>query len=282
MPARRCGWCRRSRSPAAISSQSAVHRPSISVAAWATGASQHSGLVIAATACPAGVVRLQVAGAGCDFEVARARGFQRTADGKFGVSPIADLDWNQAPEPMKKAAPEQAKASPTSNTDAAHYFVQEGRNALNRGNLAKARECVAQAQALNVTFHWWEDNPGKLAVDIMQAAEKESHAHVKDKSSTPATVKDAVVGAALGDLGTAVTAAAAAGGFSRADSHLTRTQVKLDERAWKELDKELNASLKRVQKIADDAGKRLEVYDQVDTKITKETYDVLRERLLPQ
>jgi DNA-binding transcriptional ArsR family regulator len=76
-------------------------------------------------------------------------------------------------------------------------------------------------------------------------------------AGTPATVKDAVVGAALGDVGSAVTAAAAAGGFSRPDSHLTRTQVKLDERAWKELDKELNATLKRVQKIADDAGKRL-------------------------
>ncbi len=32
----------------------------------------------------------------------------------------------------------------------------------------------------------------------------------------------------------------------------------------------------------DEKGKRLEVYDQVDTKITKETYDVLRARLLPQ
>jgi DNA-binding transcriptional ArsR family regulator len=76
-------------------------------------------------------------------------------------------------------------------------------------------------------------------------------------AGTPATVKDAVVGAAIGDVGTAVTAAAAAGGFSRPDSHLTRTQVKLDARAWKELDKELNATLKRVQKISDDAGKRL-------------------------
>jgi hypothetical protein len=32
----------------------------------------------------------------------------------------------------------------------------------------------------------------------------------------------------------------------------------------------------------DATGKRLEVFDQVDTKITKETYDVLRARLLPQ
>ena len=32
----------------------------------------------------------------------------------------------------------------------------------------------------------------------------------------------------------------------------------------------------------DAGGKRLEVLDQVDTKITRETYDVLRARLLPQ
>src|SRR3954453_6889134 len=76
-------------------------------------------------------------------------------------------------------------------------------------------------------------------------------------AGTPAPVKNAGVGAALGGLGRGVTAAAAAGGFSRADSHLTRTQVQLDERGWKELDKELNADLKRVQKIADDSGKRL-------------------------
>jgi DNA-binding transcriptional ArsR family regulator len=76
-------------------------------------------------------------------------------------------------------------------------------------------------------------------------------------AGTPATVKDAVVGAALGDVGSAVTAAAAAGGFSRPDSHLTRTQVTLDERGWKDLDNELNATLNRVQKIADASAKRI-------------------------
>jgi DNA-binding transcriptional ArsR family regulator len=76
-------------------------------------------------------------------------------------------------------------------------------------------------------------------------------------AGTPATVKDAVVGAALGDLGSAVTAAAAAGGFSRPDAHLTRTQITVDEKGWKDLDKELNATLTRVQKIADDSAKRL-------------------------
>jgi DNA-binding transcriptional ArsR family regulator len=76
-------------------------------------------------------------------------------------------------------------------------------------------------------------------------------------AGTPATVKDAVVGSALGDLGSAVSSAAAAGGFSRPDSHLTRTQVTLDARGWKDLDNELNATLARVQKIADASAKRL-------------------------
>lgn len=76
-------------------------------------------------------------------------------------------------------------------------------------------------------------------------------------AGTPPTVKDAVMGAALGDVGSAVTSAAAAGGFSRPDAHLTRTQVTLDERGWKDLDKELNATLARVRKIADDSAARL-------------------------
>ena len=76
-------------------------------------------------------------------------------------------------------------------------------------------------------------------------------------AGTSATVKDAVVGSALSDLGTAISSAAASGGFSRPDAHLTRTQVTLDEKGWKDLDSELNATLARVQKIADDSAKRL-------------------------
>ena len=89
--------------PASGSSAPPAEECDPSVAVWAKGASQKTGLVITAASCPAGVVRLQIADAGCDFEVARGRGFQTTADGKFGVSPIADLDWTTAPEPMKKA-----------------------------------------------------------------------------------------------------------------------------------------------------------------------------------
>lgn len=73
------------------------------VTAWTQRASARTGLTITPGGCPSGVVRLKVQGAGCDFEVRREGGFQRTADGSFGVSPIVDLDWDAAPEPMKKA-----------------------------------------------------------------------------------------------------------------------------------------------------------------------------------
>jgi DNA-binding transcriptional ArsR family regulator len=76
-------------------------------------------------------------------------------------------------------------------------------------------------------------------------------------AGTPPTVKNAVMGAAIGDLGSAVTAAAAAGGFSRADAQLNRTQVTVDDRGWKDIDKELKATATRVQKIVDDSAKRL-------------------------
>ncbi len=80
-------------------------RCSADVAAWAARASARSKMDVSAADCPRGVVRLHVAGAGCDFEVSSAReaGFRRTADGAFGVSPIADIDWNEAPPAMKRA-----------------------------------------------------------------------------------------------------------------------------------------------------------------------------------
>ncbi len=73
------------------------------IVAWTERASRRTGLAISPASCPFGLVRLQVTGAGCDFEVSRDHGFQRTEGGAFGVSPIVDMDWTTAPEPMKKA-----------------------------------------------------------------------------------------------------------------------------------------------------------------------------------
>jgi len=73
------------------------------VEAWAKAASRRTGLTIHPVACFVGLVRVEVAGAGCDFELTRNTAFQRTKDGAFGVSPIVNLDWSTAPEPMQKA-----------------------------------------------------------------------------------------------------------------------------------------------------------------------------------
>ncbi len=136
-----------------------------------------------------------------DVQAARARqgSTAETHPAKSVIQPVkATVAPSQpAPAPAKKTAVEQqAKDSPISDADAAHFFVQEGRTALKRGDLVRARQCVAKAQALNVTFHWWEDNPGKLAMDIMQAADKESRAHAKEKAVAAKESKPTPVAAA--------------------------------------------------------------------------------------
>jgi DNA-binding transcriptional ArsR family regulator len=74
----------------------------------------------------------------------------------------------------------------------------------------------------------------------------------------PKVVRESVVGASLGQLGEAVNAAAAGGGFKRPEAQLVREEIALDEKGFKDLAKELNRSLERVAKIRDDSAKRLE------------------------
>ena len=64
--------------------------------AWAARAAARMKKDVTAVACPGDLVRLHVENADCDFEVTRAGGFRRTASGKLGVSPIANLEWSTA------------------------------------------------------------------------------------------------------------------------------------------------------------------------------------------
>jgi DNA-binding transcriptional ArsR family regulator len=73
----------------------------------------------------------------------------------------------------------------------------------------------------------------------------------------PGLVKESVVGASLGQLGEAVSAAAAGGGFSRPEAQLVREEVELDEKGLQDIAKELSRSLERVAKIRDDSARRL-------------------------
>jgi DNA-binding transcriptional ArsR family regulator len=74
----------------------------------------------------------------------------------------------------------------------------------------------------------------------------------------PGLVKEAVVGTSLGAIGQAVNAAAAAGGFKRAEAQLVREEMTVDEKGFADISKELARTADRITKIRDDAERRLE------------------------
>jgi DNA-binding transcriptional ArsR family regulator len=76
-------------------------------------------------------------------------------------------------------------------------------------------------------------------------------------AQVPGIVKEAMIGANLATTGEYVQAAAAAGGFSRDDIHLSRTTMELDERAWRTLSRELAKTFERVRRLADATAERL-------------------------
>ena len=84
-------------------------------------------------------------------------------------------------------------------------------------------------------------------------------AQVSDRvwAETPAIVKNAMVRSALGDVARSVNEAAALGGFNRADSHLMRTHLTLDEQGWRELADALMQLDAQAQRIEAESDSRL-------------------------
>ena len=76
-------------------------------------------------------------------------------------------------------------------------------------------------------------------------------------AKVPAIVKQAVVSAALSEIGRAVNAAATRGGFDRRDAHLTRSRLVLDERGFAELAAELARTVERAEQIDSESQERL-------------------------
>jgi DNA-binding transcriptional ArsR family regulator len=73
----------------------------------------------------------------------------------------------------------------------------------------------------------------------------------------PEIVKQAMTGAAVEQILTHVHNNAATGGFDRADAHLSRSDVTLDERGWSEISGELLKTLKRIDAIHAASSERL-------------------------
>jgi DNA-binding transcriptional ArsR family regulator len=71
-------------------------------------------------------------------------------------------------------------------------------------------------------------------------------------------VKQAAVGAALQTVDEYARASAAAGGFDRAEAHLSRTNLRLDARGWQAAAKACEKLLADLAKIEEAASKRLE------------------------
>jgi DNA-binding transcriptional ArsR family regulator len=79
--------------------------------------------------------------------------------------------------------------------------------------------------------------------------------------ATPSVVKQAMLGASLDQVGSMVTAAAAAGGFAAPESRLSRVRVRVDEQGWREMAQELAESEKRIEAIERESQRRLETTD---------------------
>jgi DNA-binding transcriptional ArsR family regulator len=70
--------------------------------------------------------------------------------------------------------------------------------------------------------------------------------------------KQRMLSAMLQQIGQYVTSSAAAGGFDRAEAHMTRTGLRLDERGWQQLAAATRKWLNEAERIQETAAKRLE------------------------
>lgn len=99
--------------------------------------------------------------------------------------------------------------------------------------------------------------PRRGAIEHYYRAETRPRISDEGWAQTPKIVKNAMLRAALEQVGTHVNAAAVAGGFEPKDAHMNRVELTLDERGWRELSKELSQVLKRLPELEKEAAKRL-------------------------
>jgi DNA-binding transcriptional ArsR family regulator len=92
---------------------------------------------------------------------------------------------------------------------------------------------------------------------------------ISDKAwgQVPEIVKEAMAGAAVQQILSHVHLNAASGGFDRADAHLSRSDIVLDEQGWEEISGELKRTLSRVEELAGASAARLEKAGDSGTRV---------------
>ena len=99
--------------------------------------------------------------------------------------------------------------------------------------------------------------PRRGAIEHYYRAEARPRISDEGWAQTPKIVKNAMLRAALEQVGAHVNAAAVAGGFDAKDAHMNRVELTLDKQGWEELSKDLWKILKRLPEIEKAATKRL-------------------------
>jgi hypothetical protein len=138
------------------------------------------------------------------------------------------------------------------------------------GRVASPRELSDELEAplQNVSYHVRELaklNLIKLVRTTQRRGAIEHHykavatPHVSDAtwSELPPIVRQRMAAAGLSEIFNQASAAAANGGFTGDDAHISRTTLVLDQKGRQALARELDATLARVEKIQQQARKRL-------------------------
>src|SRR3954470_5437374 len=99
--------------------------------------------------------------------------------------------------------------------------------------------------------------PRRGAVEHYYRADAQHHIPDEAWAQVPDIVRQAMAGATLGEISARVNAAAAEGGFSHDDAHLSLTKMALDEQGWQAISKELAKLLERVDRIQAECHERL-------------------------
>ena len=108
--------------------------------------------------------------------------------------------------------------------------------------------------------------PRRGAIEHRYRADHAAHISDEAWAQTPGVIKDRMTASNLEEVGRYVMESAAQGGFKRSNSHLTRSRVVLDAKAWDTLADKLKEVWEMVGELAEESESRLKKSDHADER----------------